>query len=453
MKILVAGAGKVGKALTDELTSEGHDITLIDSSTKVLEDVMSRYDVITLQGNAASKAVLEEAGIDQMDVFIAATNADEVNLLACITVHAMNPKVHTIARIRDPQYVEQAYSMSEVFALSLIINPERQAAEEIAGLLKYPGFLQRERFAKAHVEIVELKVNKGSRLVNVQLSNLPSITRSKVLVCAVVREGKSIMPDGRFVLKQDDRIFVTGEPDQLHGMLTHIGIINMPVRHAVLAGGGRISYYLAQLLHSANIATSIIEVDPKKCRELAEMLPFATIINGDVSDRATLDAEEIASYDAVVSLTGMDELNIVTSMYANLNNVSNIVTKLGRGEETDLIENMPIGSVVCPKQLCTMHIVRYIRAMQNKEGAALTVHRIAAGNAEAIEFMVDENTRHIGDQLKNIKTIKNALIVTISHNGKAEIAHGSSSFQDGDIVVVITNKETAVRQLNDIFAD
>ena len=258
MKILVAGAGKVGKALTDELTSEGHDITLIDSSTKVLEDVMSRYDVITLQGNAASKAVLEEAGIDQMDVFIAATNADEVNLLACITAHAMNPKVHTIARIRDPQYVEQAYSMSEVFALSLIINPERQAAEEIAGLLKYPGFLQRERFAKAHVEIVELKVNKGSRLVNVQLSNLPSITRSKVLVCAVVREGKSIMPDGRFVLKQDDRIFVTGEPDQLHGMLTHIGIINMPVRHAVLAGGGRISYYLAQLLHSANIATSII---------------------------------------------------------------------------------------------------------------------------------------------------------------------------------------------------
>ena len=453
MKILVAGAGKVGKTLTEELTSEGHDITLIDSNTKVLEEVMSRYDVITLQGNAASKAVLEEAGIDQMDVFIAATNADEVNLLSCITVHAMNPKVHTIARIRDPQYVEQAYSMSDVFALSLIINPERQAAEEIAGLLKYPGFLQRERFAKAHVEIVELKVTRGSRLVNVQLSSLASTTRSKVLVCAVVREGKSIMPDGSFVLKQDDRIFVTGEPDQLHSMLTHIGIINMPVRHAVLAGGGRISYYLAQLLHAANITTSIIEANPAKCRELSEQLPYTTVINGDVSDRATLDAEEISGYDAVVSLTGMDELNIVTSMYAHLNHVPNIVTKLGRGEETDLIENMPIGSVVCPKQLCTMHIVRYIRAMQNKTGAALTIHRIAAGNAEAIEFTVDAGTRHIGEQLRNIRTIKNALIVSISHNGHAEIAHGHSSFQEGDIVVIVTNKETAVSQLNDIFAD
>ncbi|MCR4951625.1 MAG: Trk system potassium transporter TrkA [Solobacterium sp.] len=453
MKILIAGAGKVGKALTDELSSEGHDITLIDRSSKVLEEAMSRYDVITLQGNAASKQILEEAGIDQMDVFIAATNADEVNLLACITVHAMNPSTHTIARIRDPQYVEQAYSMTDVFSLSLIINPERQAAEEIAGLLKYPGFLQRERFAKAHVEIVELKIKKNSRLINVKLSSLPSITRSKVLVCAVLRDGKAIMPDGGFTLKEDDRIFVTGEPGQLHSMLTHIGIINMPVRHVILCGGSRIAYYLAQLLHSANIAVSIIERNQARCVELAEQLPYATIINGDVSDRATLDAEEISGYDAVVSLTGMDELNIVTSMYAHLNNVPNIVTKLGRGEETDLIENMPIGSIVCPKELCTMHIVRYIRAMQQKTGAALTLHRIAGGNAEAMEFVVDKHTKHIGEQLRNIRTIKNALIITISHNGHGEIANGHSSFQEGDIVVIITNKDTAVSKLNDIFED
>ena len=190
MKILIAGAGKVGKALTDELSSEGHDITLIDRSSKVLEEAMSRYDVITLQGNAASKQILEEAGIDQMDVFIAATNADEVNLLACITVHAMNPGTHTIARIRDPQYVEQAYSMTDVFSLSLIINPERQAAEEIAGLLKYPGFLQRERFAKAHVEIVELKIKKNT------------------LISYIGHNGEAIIPTGNDVISKGDTVMV-----------------------------------------------------------------------------------------------------------------------------------------------------------------------------------------------------------------------------------------------------
>ncbi|MBR3364117.1 MAG: NAD-binding protein [Solobacterium sp.] len=152
MRILVAGAGKVGRAITRELTEEGHDITLIDMNKKVLDDVMSKYDVITLNGNGASMATLREAGIENIDIFIAATNADEVNLLSCITAKALNPKIHTIARIRDPEYVEQAYTMQNVFSMSLVVNPERQAASEIARLLKYPGFLKREAFAKAKVK-------------------------------------------------------------------------------------------------------------------------------------------------------------------------------------------------------------------------------------------------------------------------------------------------------------
>ena len=174
MKILIAGAGKVGMALTDELSSEGHDITLVDKNSKVLEDALGKYDVITLEGNSASRTVLEEAGIRGMDLFIAATNADEVNLLSCITAHALNPDIHAIARIRDPEYVEQAYEMQNIFSLSLVINPEKQAAQEIARLLKYPGFLKRETFAKARVEIVELKVRPNSRMINVPLTKLSS---------------------------------------------------------------------------------------------------------------------------------------------------------------------------------------------------------------------------------------------------------------------------------------
>ena len=453
MKILIAGAGKVGRALTDELSSEGHDITLIDMNSRVLEDAVGMYDVITLQGNSASKAVLEEAGVQNMDLLIAATNADEVNLLAVITAKALNPNIHTIARIRNPEYVEQARSMRDVFALSLVINPELQAAQEIARLLKYPGFLKRETFAKARVEIVELKVFKGSRLINIQLKSLSGVTRSQVLVAAVLRGGEAIMPDGNFVIKEDDRLFVTGAPDQLHEMLIHLGIINMPVNHVIMAGGGKISYYLAEELHKSHIATSIIEIDADKCRELAEQLPYSTIIHGDVSDRSTLDSEDIGDYDASVSLTGMDELNIVTSLYAHMHNVPNIVTKLGRGNDGDLIENMPIGSVICPKELCTMHIVRYVRAMQTKEGAALSTHRIADGKIEAIEFTADQDTKHLGEKLKNIRTKKNALIISISHGKTSEIANGESSFNKGDTVVVITDTESSIKQLNDIFED
>ena len=453
MKILIAGAGKVGRALTDELSKEGHDITVIDMNSDVLENAVSNYDVITLQGNSASMSVLEEAGVRNMDLLIAATNADEVNMLAVITAKALNPDIHTIARIRNPEYVEQARSMRDVFALSLIINPEQQTAHEIARLLRYPGFLKRETFAKARAEIVELKVAKGSKLAKVQMKNLSSATRAQILVAAVLRQGKAIMPDGNFTIQEGDRLFVTGDPEQLHQMLIHIGIINMPVSHVIMAGGSRISYYLAEELNKYHIATSIIEIDKKKCRELAEMLPFTTVINGDVSNREVLDSEDIGDYDAVVSLTGIDELNVVTSLYAHMHQVPNIVTKLGRGGEGELIENMPIGSVICPKELCTMHIVRYVRAMQTKEGAALSIHRIADGKIEAIEFAADKDTKHLGEKLKNIRTRKNALIVSISHGKTSEIANGESSFNIGDTVVVITDTESAINQLNDIFED
>lgn len=451
MKILVAGAGKVGRAVTRELTEEGHDITLIDMNRKVLEDVMSKYDVITLVGNGAAMTTLKEAGIEDMDVFIAATNADEVNLLSCVTAKALNPNIHTIARIRDPEYVEQAYTMQNVFEMSLVVNPERSAANEIARLLKYPGFLKREAFAKAKVEIVELRIGHHSRLADVQLNRLSQKTRCQVLVCAVIRDGRSVMPDGNFVLKEGDRIFVTGAPDQLHDMLTHIGVINMPVSHAVIMGGGRISYYLAEELHKSHITSTIIEMDEEKCRQLSAALPFATIINADISDRSVLESEDISDYDAVISLTGMDELNIVTSMYAHAHNVPQIVTKLGRGDESELLDSMPIGSVVCPKDLCTMHIVRYVRAMQAKKGAAKTIHRIADGYAEAIEFEVNEDTLHIGEELRSIRTKKNVLIVSIIHGSTPEIPNGSSSYQKGDTVVVVTSKDNMILQLNDIF--
>ena len=453
MKILIAGAGKVGTSLTHQLSLEGYDITVIDLKAKRLEYVMEQYDVNTMEGNCAAGSVLKEAGVMKADLFIAATSSDEVNLLSCITAHGLNPELHTIARIRDPEYVEQAYDMREAFGLKLMVNPERQAAQEIARLLKYPGFLQRETFAKARVEIVELRLDQKSRLRNVQIKDLQKVTRSQILICAVLRSGEAIMPHGEFTLMEGDRIFVTADSENLHSLLRFLGIITMPVNHVLVAGGSRISYYLAQELKKNNIRVSIIESDEKKCEQLAKTLPYATIIHGDASDQKVLEEEEIGSYNGFVAMTGMDEINMVMSMYANMAGVPQIVTKLGRGENIAVLDRLGIGSSICPKELCTMHIVRYVRAMQNQKGAAITIHKIADGQVEAVEFIVDEDTMHIGEPLKDLKIRRNILIASVSRGLSAEIPHGSTHFSIGDTVIVLTDSRTTVNTINDIFEE
>lgn len=453
MKILIAGAGKVGTSLTEQLSLEGYDITIIDLKSKRLESVMERFDVNTMEGNSAAGSVLREAGVMDVDLFIAATSQDEVNLLSCITAHTMNPKLHTIARIRDPEYVEQAYEMRDKFGLKLVVNPERQTATEIARLLKYPGFLQRETFEKARVEIVELRLDHKSRLKDVQIKNLQKVTRSQILICTVLRNGEAILPHGEFTLMEGDRVFVTGDSENLHNLLRFLGIITMPVNHVLIAGGSRISFYLAEELHKNHISVSIIEMDDKKCEFLAKSLPYATILHGDASDQEVLEEEEIGSYDGFVALTGLDEINMVMSMYANMAGVPQIVTKLGRGGNIAVLDRLSIGSSVCPKELCTMHIVRYVRAMQNQKGAATTIHKIADGKAEAVEFTVDEDTKYIGVPLKDIPMRKNILIASISHGLRAEIPHGSSSYGIGDTIIVLTTANAAVNTLNDIFEE
>lgn len=453
MKILIAGGGKVGKSIAKELSQEGHDISLIDKNPRVLESIMESYDVITVQGNSATRMTLLEAGVEDADVFIAATNADEINMLACVTAHALNKNIHTIARIRDPEYVAQAYTMQENFGMDLIINPDRQAALEMARLLKYPGFLKRDAFAKARVEIVELRIKPKSRLANVKLMELSKVVRCTVLICAVLRDGKCIMPDGNFVLKENDRIFVTGDSEELHSLLRNIGVITMPVRHVLVAGGSKIAYYLAQELEKNNITTSIIESDEDSCDKLATLLPNTTIIHGDASKQSVLESEEIGSYDGFVSTTGIDELNIVISLYANSAKVPQIITKLSRGENSQLVDTLPIGSTVCPKDLCSMHIVRYVRAIENQKGAALTIHKIADGQAEAIEFQTDETTRHMGEKLSRIKTKRNVLLASIVHEGKVEIPNGDSTFREGDTLIVVTTADQLIMKINDIFED
>lgn len=451
MKIIIAGDGKMGSTLTRQLSAEGYDVTLIDANPKVLESSEERYDVMVVQGNCASMDVLLQAGVKDADLLIAAAGADEVNLLCCMTAHGLNPALHTIARVRNPEYSEQIYEMRDMFALSLTVNPERQAAVEIERLLRYPGFLKRDTFAKGRVEIVELRLDEDSKLCNVALNDMNNIVKCKILVCAVLRNGRAEAPDGKFVLREGDRIFVTAPTETLAILLKNLGIITHKVKRIIICGGGRMSYYLASRLEKSGINVQIIERDQEKCDHLAAILPKACIIHGDVSSQFLLESEGVSDCDALVALTGLDELNMIVSLYGKNCGVPQVITKLGRMDNANILGNVAFGSVVSPKELCCNTIVRYVRAMKNQTGAALTVHTIADGQAEAMEFRVDGTTQNCGQPLKKIRLKKGVLVVCIIKGSKHEIPNGDSFFEAGDSVIIVTGSERGIYQLNDIF--
>lgn len=451
MDIIIAGCGKVGLTLARLLAVEGHNITMIDWERTVLEEATEHFDAMAICGNCASKDVLLQAGVASADLVIAVTSADEINLLCCMTAHGIHKNIHTIARVRNPEYAEQVATMPEVFPLSMTVNPEKQAAIEIERLLKYPGFLRRDTFAKGRVEIVELRVDANSKLKDVPLNELSAAVRCKVLVCAVLRQGTAVAPSGNFVLREGDRLFVTAPTDTLTVLLKNLGIITRPVRKVMIAGGGRVSFYLAQLLERDGIRVHLIDRDRERCQQLAGLLKNTSVICGDCSSQELLESQGIDQIDALASLTGVDETNMVISLFGNARNVPQIITKLSRGEGA--IANMlSLGSTICPKELCSNAIVRYVRAMQNQTGAAVSVHTIADGQAEAVEFLVDRATKNCGVPLKQLRLKNNVLIASITHGVDTQIPGGDSCFNEGDTVVVVTSGGGVLQNINDIFA-
>ena len=452
MDIIIAGDGKVGSTLARQLSAEGHDVTLIDSDLHVLNTSVERYDLMGVHGNCASKSVLLRAGVMEAELLIAATSADEINLLCCTTAHGLNPKLHTIARIRNPEYTDQIHEMRNVFALSLTVNPEKQAAQEIERLLKYPGFLRRDIFAKARAEIVELRIDNKSKLRDVSLMEMNAIVKCKVLVCADLRDGKAVAPKGNFILREGDRIFVTAPTNNLATLLKNLGIVTRRVRNVILCGGGRVSYYLASLLEKDGMNVQIIESNRERCAELATLLPDTTIIHGDGTDQDLLNSQGLSQCDALVTLTGVDELNMIVSLYGMKHNVPLVITKLSRMDNRSIVDSLSLGSVVCPKELCCNSIVRYVRAMQKQTGAALSLRTIANGQAEAIEFLVDKHTHNCGVPLKQLKLKSDVLVAMINRGAYTEIPSGDSYFRAGDSVVVVTSGQGTLQDLNDIFA-
>lgn len=452
MKIVIVGGGKVGRTLAAQLAREGHDIVLIDNNRDVVSRLSAELDIMVMYGNGASMHTLRSADVGSSDLLIAVTPLDELNFMCCVISRKLGCS-NTIARIRDPEYHEQLYFLRDELGLSMTVNPEWTAAREIFRLMQIPGFLKRDSFAKGRVEIVEIVLHTDNPLAGMRLLELHKRLKVKILVCAVERGDKVVIPDGSYTLTVGDKLYVTAPSDELVSLLRGLGIRSKKSKDAMIIGGSRIAQALARMLIKAGTRVKIIENNPDRARKLAELLPEATILNADGSSQNVLNSENIAQMDTVVTLTNMDEENLIISMYANYLGVPQVITKINRTEYNEVFRDKGIDCVVSPKMLCAQSIIRYVRSMQNTSGSSvLTVHHLVNGQAEALEFIVTEATAHLGETLSQIRLKPNILIACINRMGHIIIPGGGDTIELGDTIIIVTTSDRVILDLNDIFS-
>lgn len=439
MKIIIAGAGRIGSTLTRILSEEGHDITVIEQKPETIYHISNTCDVICVEGSAVNSDTLIEAGAATADLLIAATEKDEVNMVCGISARKLGTR-DVIARIRDPQFLRQSDFLREAFGLSVIINPEFECAKEISRILRFPSAARVETFSKSNAELVDHRVREGGKLDGIQLKDLEKISKAKVLIGVVDRDGNVFIPRGDFTLKGGDVLSITGSSREMRKFFVSAGEYKKPIKDAIIMGGGRISVYLSTLLLEAGIDVSVIEMDRDRCEVLCDLLPGAHIICGDGTSNDVLLEENIGTVGGFVALTGDDGDNIITSLYAKSCGVEKIVTKVNRDHYSQIIDDSMLESIVTPKEVISQQIARYVRAMDNSKDSSMeTLYRLAGGKVEALEFRVNEDSKCIGIPLKDLPLREDVIIGAIIRESRTIIPNGSSVIQPGDHVIIITD--------------
>ncbi|WP_304509566.1 Trk system potassium transporter TrkA [Anaerotignum sp.] len=456
MKIVIVGDGKVGSTIANQLSLEGHDVIVIDRNPSVLTNAGNTMDIFCIEGNGATAYVLRDAGVKNADILIAVTSADEVNMLCCLLGKKLGAK-NTIARVRNPEYFAQMNLIKDELGLSMAVNPELAAATEISRLLRFPSAIKIEPFARGRVELVELKIPAHSPLNGMPLWAIYKEFQVKILICAVQREDEVVIPSGDFVLKSGDKINITASHLEIARFFRAIGIFRSSVKSVMIIGGGRIAYYLAKELNAIHVKVKIIERDLKRCEYLCEVLPDSVIIHGDGTDKELLHEEGLEKTDAFVTLTGMDEENIITALYAKEKKVSKVIAKINKISFHEILDNLNIDSFISPKTIAAQNIVRYVRAMKNSERSnnVVTLHTLINDQVEAVEFQVKEDSPIVGIPLKDYNRKDGLIVAAIIRGTQIIIPSGKDAIEKGDNVVIVTTKKhlTDINEIQEYYGE
>ena len=448
MKIIIVGCGNVGVTLAEQLSKEGHDITIIDTREDRVNAASNSFDILGVVGNGASYIVQMEAGVDEAYLVIAVTSSDELNLLCCLIAKKAGTR-HTIARVSNPIYSREVSFIKEELGLSMIINPQQAAAREISRLLKFPSALKIDSFAKSRVDLVVFRIEEGNPLCRMKLKDMGSKLRCEVLITVVERGEEVLIPDGQFKLLAGDEITIVGTLGKTMEFFKRIGVDRAGAKDVMIVGGSKTAIYLAEQLLEIGARVKIIDRNYQRCEELTEMLPKALVIHGDATDKEVLMEEGLLNTKAFLAMTDFDEENIMLALYARSVSEAKTVTMVHRVAYDDIIDSLNVGSVIYPKNITAEHIIKYVRAKRNSIGSNIeTLYRLNDNRVEALEFLIKEDSPVVGIPLQELKLKKNMLIGCITHDGKVEIPNGQSVIEKNDTVILITT-ETGLHDIRD----
>ena len=452
MKFVVIGAGKIGGTLSEQLVEEGHSVIAVDSNPEAVKRLLNSQDIMCIEGNGATAAVQLDAGVKGSDLLIATTAHDELNMVCCMLGRQLGAK-KTICRVRNPEYLDQIDIIKNQLGLALIINPELYTAQEIVNGLVFPTASRLEIFGKGRVEMVELKISESSPLVGLTLAEIYKRLKLKFLICAVQREQGIFIPTGDFVLHADDRINIAASHSDIERFFRENGLVKTKIKSVMIVGGGKIGYYLAKQLSSMGMRVKVIEKDYTRCTELCDDIPKATIIHGDGTDQELLLDEGIKDVDAFVALSGLDEENIIMSLFAKNNSSAKTITKINRDTYVDMARMLGLDTIVMPKLLTTGTILSYVRSLENasSESRIESLYHLIGNQVEAIEFNIKEQIPGLtGIPLKDIKMKKNMLICAVIRKRQVIIPSGNDTMELDDSVIIVT-KGQRFSELRDIL--
>lgn len=450
MKIVIIGLGTIGKTILKDLTGEGHTITIIDENEKKIEELIEKFDVLGVVGNGASMSIQEEANVKEADIVIVLTRSDELNILACLVAKKIGAK-NTIARVRNPDYRKQISEMKNDLGISMVVNPERETANEIFNIINLPSVNQIEHFAKGRVYLVEIVAEKGCSLIGETLVSIGKKLNTKVLICAVQRGNKVIIPSGNFMIEEGDKIHFTSNAKTLGDFLSEANLVKSPFKNIMIVGGGRIGYYLADSLSKKKYTVKLIESNPKNAETLAELLPHVTVVCGNGTQHDMLIEEGIEAMDAFVALTDIDEENMIVSMFANKKNVKKSITQIKSDDLYSMLNELGINNNVSPKHIVAGRIISYIRALANSIGSnVLTLYQLVNNQVEALEFVAKKQEYFYDKPLRELNIKKNCLIACIIRQNEVIIPDGNSEIHLGDNIVVVTTHKS-FDDLNDVI--
>jgi trk system potassium uptake protein TrkA len=445
MNLVVIGVGKVGETLVANLINENHDIVIVDTDGEKVQSLVNRYDVNGITGSALERDVLLNVGVDKADFFIACTAQDEKNILACVLARKLGAK-YTIARVRDPEYFKEMENIKEDLGLDYLFNPELQSANEIAQVLKFPSAKSVESFADGKATMIEFDIASDSPVIGKPIMEVSKENGNNFLFAMVQRGEEVLIPRGDFVLKAGDSVWMIASEIALEDFAKKVKMFRRKAKSVFIIGGGKIAYYLAKELTENGVSVKIVEKNEQRANELSGELQKATVLLFDATDQEALEEEKLKDSDACVTLTGMDEQNVIVSLYAKGHGVSKVVTKVDRPSVLNMVSQLGLETVVSPRNVIANHIVRFVRAHQADTGNGINTLYKLHDKAEALEFTVNSNFPAIDVPLKKLGVKSGILIGGIVREGSFILPTGETSLKNGDKVIVVT----AIKQITEL---